>query len=118
MVVMLKNLMIPLFCGNQIQSQLPSTPPTLVTAHASCDQPLSVNSGYKLVFKNINKTYDHGLVTALYAVKDRIDYSCFSDQRRSDEVSLYSILPSTEEHFIVHISRLITTHLTFFMNIS
>ena len=113
------------------QSSPPSTPPTLLTAHASCDQPLSINSGYKLVFDNIDKTVKPRHMTMdsqtqslhfvqAYAVKDRIDYSCFSDQRRSDEVSLYSILPSTEDystlkkHFIVHVSRLIATHLTFF----
>ena len=63
----------------------------------------------------------HGLTdtaTALcVGIRSEGQYSSFSDQRRSDEVSLYSILPSTEDYstFIVHISRLITTrYLTFF----
>lgn len=55
-----------------------------------------------------------------YAVKDRIDYSCYSGNRDAGEWELYSILPthqdylSLKERFVVHVLRIIVMHLTFF----
>ena len=54
-----------------------------------------------------------------YAVKDRVDYSCLSDQRNGT-TNLHDILPSSsdysllKEHFAVHVSRIMTENLKFF----
>lgn len=92
---------------------------------------VSVNAGYKLVFDNIDKTVKprHMRVDSqtkslhyvhAYAVKDRIDYSHVSDKRSDGNTNLYDVLPSSEDYrslkknFIVHVSRIILTHLDFF----
>ncbi len=54
-----------------------------------------------------------------YAVKDRVDYSCYSD-KRSGEINLFDILPtpadysSLKEDFSVTVSRIIFENLLFF----
>ena len=48
-----------------------------------------------------------------FAMKDRIDYSCFSEKLDNGEVNLYSVLPNSEDYqllkqnFAIHISRII-----------
>lgn len=93
-------------------------------------QALSVNSGYKLVFDNIDKNVkprymrSDSQTTSLhyvqvYAVKDRLDYSTLSGIT-SGKVNLHDILPTLEDYelmkndFAVLISRMITAHLPFF----
>lgn len=56
-----------------------------------------------------------------YAVKDRIDFSTISDKREDEgEQNLYSLLPDSEDYailkkrFSIHVSRIVTTYLTFF----
>ena len=106
--------------------------PSPVDSSDVCTSPASINTGYKLVFDNIDKTVKprHMRIDSqtkslhyvqAYAVKDRIDYSCEASERNRDsEVNLYDILPSAHDYqklknnFAVHVSRVITSHLDFF----
>ena len=53
-------------------------------------------------------------------MKDRIDYSCFSEKLDNGEVNLYSVLPNSEDYqllkqnFAIHISRIIADYLLIF----
>lgn len=112
----------PLLC-------IPSTPPDPVNPQVIRQ---SLNSGYKLVFDNINKNIKPRYMRAdaqtislnyvqMYGVKDRIDYSsAVSCQRSSVELNLYDILPSSRDYdslkqdFTVLISRMIVNYLPFF----
>ena len=55
----------------------------------------------------------------VYGVKDRIDYSSFSDDKPA-QLNLYSVLPDTTDYeslrkdFTVLVSRIIVTYLPFF----
>lgn len=93
-------------------------------------QPISLNAGYKIVFDNIDKNvkprhmrsdnqtkslhYVHS-----YAVRDRVNYSCISDEPRT-EINAFDILPTEEDYqslkadFSNLISRLIVKYMPFF----
>ena len=93
--------------------------------------PTSVNAGYKIVFDNLDKTvkprYMRSDAQAQslhyvqgFAMKDRIDYSCFSEKLDNGEVNLYSVLPNSEDdqllkqNFAIHICRIIADYLSIF----
>lgn len=129
---------IPLLGDSILDNVTVAVPPADLTMDVSsissdvCIHPLSVNTGYKLVFDNIDKTVKprHMRIDSqtkslhyvqAYAVKDRIDYSYEASERSTDgEVNLYNVLPSAQDYqklktnFAVHVSRVITTHLDFF----
>ena len=109
-----------------ITSQLTAT-----SVHSSNLDPTSVNAGYKIVFDNLDKTvkprYMRSDAQAQslhyvqgFAMKDRIDYSCFSEKLDNGEVNLYSVLPNSEDYqllkqnFAIHISRIIADYLLIF----
>ena len=52
----------------------------------------------------------------VFAMKDRIDYSCFSEKLDNGEVNLYSVLPNSEDYQLLkqHISRKIADYLSIF----
>lgn len=104
-----------------------TTLPAIVTP-----KPRSINAGYKIVFDNLDKTikprymsiekqstslhYVHG-----YAVKDRIDFSTYSAANESGkERNVFSLLPAASDYatlkrrFSIHVTRIITSYLTFF----
>ena len=75
--------------------------------------PTSVNAGYKIVFDNLDKTvkprYMRSDAQAQslhyvqgFAMKDRIDYSCFSEKLDNGEVNLYSVLPNSEDYQLLN----------------
>ncbi len=93
-------------------------------------QPSSLNSGYKLVFDNIDKNVKPRYMRCdaqtqslhyvqVYGVKDRIDYSSFTSEQKT-EIEVFSILPNSEDYdavkkiFTVLISRIMHKHLAFF----
>ena len=98
----------------------------------TCCQPQSFNAGFKIVFDNVDKTVKprHMSINQqsqslhyvqAYAVKDCIDFSTISDKRGDEgEQNLYSLLPDSEDYailkkrFSIHVSRIVTTYLTFF----
>lgn len=101
-------------------------------AQSSALQPQSLNAGYKLVFDNIDKNVKPRYMRCdaqtkslhyvqVYGVKDRIDYSLFTSEHKTD-MNLYSILPTSEDYeslkrdFGVLISRIMHRHLPFFGN--
>lgn len=91
---------------------------------------LSLNSGYKLVFDNIDKNIKPRYMRSdsqtlslhyvqMYGVKDRVDYSTYSSLKQT-EANLYSILPGLNDYelikndFVVVVSRIIQDNLAFF----
>ena len=112
---------------------LPASESIATLSESSDNQPISVNAGYKLVFDNIDKTIQprHMRVDSkakslhyvhAYAIKDRIDFSCFPD-KRVGEANLYDILPNSQdykllkENFSVHVSRIIVAYMDFFRDV-
>ena len=111
-----------------VSSNVSSTSPG--PCNLQVHQPVSLNVGYKLVFDNINWYIKprymrlDSQATSLsyvqsYGVKDRIDYSSISSQKRT-EVNLYDVLPTSNDYeslkkdFTILISRMIIDYLPFF----
>ena len=87
--------------------------------------------GYKIVIDNIDKDVKPRDMrmdfqtkslhyVQLYSVKDRIDFSNFSESPKDGEHCLYDILPSSDdyqklkENLVILVARSITDNLTFF----
>lgn len=116
-------------CSLSVDQPIISVEPEVMNV---CGQPQSTNAGFKIVFDNIDKTIKPRHMTIdrqsqslhyvqAYAVKDRIDYSTASEWREDKgEYNLYSLLPDSEDYvilkkrFAIHVSRIMTTYLTFF----
>ena len=73
---------------------------TSTSVHSPNLDPTSVNAGYKIVFDNLDKTVKPRYIRSDaqaqslhyvqgFAMKDRIDYSCFSEKLDNGEVNLY-----------------------------
>lgn len=94
------------------------------------EQSLSLTAGHKIVFDNIDKNVKPRYMRSdsqtkslhyvqAYAVKDRIDFSPFSN-KPATEISAFDVLPSQDDytslkaHFSILISRLIVKYIPFF----
>ena len=95
-------------------------------------EPASHNAGFKIVFDNLDKTIRQRHMTIekqtqslhyvqAYAVKDRIDYSIYRDNRENiGEFNLHSLLPDSEdysslkERFAILVSRVVIDYIPFF----
>ena len=101
-----------------------------VEVPASLEQARSVNTGYKLVFDNIDKNVNPRHMRSdnqtrslhyvqVYAVRDRVNFDGLSNERRT-EVNVFDILPTDEDYmllkknFSILISRMIVKFLPFF----
>ena len=90
----------------------------------------SINTGYKLVFDNIDKNIKPRFMRSdsqtvslhyvqAYGVKDRINFSPYGCERPT-QPNLYTVLPDTADYellkrnFQVLISRMIVAHIPFF----
>lgn len=94
------------------------------------DASRSVNTGYKIVFDNIDKEVKPRHMTSdnqtrslhyvqSYAVKDRLNYDCHSSERRT-EVRIFDVLPTKQDYgvlksnFAVLISRVMVKFIPYF----
>ena len=104
--------------------------PQINPINQQVEQPGSLNSGYKLVFDNIDKNVKPRYMRSdsqtqslhyvqMYGVKDRVNYSSLSSQIQT-ELNLYGILPSSDDYdllkkdFTILISRIIHAYVPFF----
>ena len=95
-----------------------------------CIEEVSVNTGYKIVFDNIDKNIKPRFMRSdyqtrslhyvnSYAVKDRINFSQFLSETPT-ELTLFEVLPndadykSLKDDFTVLVSRMIVEHMAFF----
>lgn len=91
---------------------------------------ISLNTGYKIVFDNIDKNVKPRFMRSehqtrslhyvqSYAVKDRVNFSSFSSEVRT-EVNVFDVIPDCNDlemlksNFKILVSRLIVKHMPFF----
>ena len=98
--------LVPLILSHKVTvdgDNVESTTPQLIatSVHSPNLDPTSINDGYKIVFDNLGKTVNPRYMRSDaqaqslhyvqgFAMKDRIDYSCFSEKLDNGEVNLYS----------------------------
>lgn len=95
-----------------------------------CIEEVSVTTGYKIVFDNIDKNVKPRFMRSdyqtrslhyvnSYAVKDRINFCQFSSETPT-ELNLFDVVPNDDDYkslkddFTVLVSRMMVEHMTFF----